>query len=167
MDQRHSATSLASNTVSTSSGSTQIFSFPSGISASGVGHSGENPHPTTLLLPANLHAASGQLSIQQPVTASAAGSGGQNAQQLIYNAFSRFIYPSSASNVNQTQLSCNRSVEANSSGSMANAANDSPQTISTLISHDGQLYQLNMANNSASPIAQVKQVSAAFKQQSN
>lgn len=156
LDQRHSVTSLANSVVSTSTASTQLFSFPPGISAGGVGHSGEGP-PTTLLLPANLHTASGQLSIQQPVASGAASAGGQHAQQLIYNAFSRFIYPSSATNANQgQQFNVNRSVEANSSGPLAGVVGgDSTQTISTLISHDGQLYQLNVANNSASPIAQI------------
>lgn len=158
MDQQ-SLTSLANSTISTSTGSTQIFSFPPGLN-SGVTNAAMNGAPTTLLLPANLHTTAGQLSIQQPVGSGAAGSAG-NAQQLIYNAFSRFIYPSVSSSNVQGQMNCN-----NRSMDIANGAlpNDTPQTISTLISHDGQLYQLNMANTTANPIAQVKAVSPIYLQ---
>lgn len=105
--------------------------------------------PTTLLLPANLHTSGGQLSIQQPVGSGAGG----NAQQLIYNAFSRFIYPSTPHSNGQSQVNFNNKSMEIGSGALTG---DAAQTISTLISHDGQLYQLNVPNNSANPIAQVK-----------
>lgn len=149
VDQQ-SVTSLANSSVSTSTASTQIFSFPPGLSSS-VTNGAANGAPTTLLLPANLQTTGGQLSIHQPVGGGTAASGG-NAQQLIYNAFSRFIYPSTANSNAQGQMNFN-----NRSMEIANGAmtNDAAPTISTFISHDGQLYQLNMANTSTNSIAQV------------